>query len=165
MVVAARKVRNVTINEFCRNVTFWYRLVGSSSRLGSAGTRLERKSISENSCRCYLYLSSITLFLKAQFIFKKISWNISYNKIRNIKWPAGQLTDPSVWWMFETVLLSPLQNTYNLISDWTTQNKNLSKCLFRPGLALQFSSDSNLHRYTPHKSPHITPKHHSAIRE
>ena len=45
--LARKAPRKAPMKEFCRRVTFWYGLVGSSSRLGSAGTRLERKSISE----------------------------------------------------------------------------------------------------------------------
>ena len=44
----ARKVpRKALMKVFCRSVTFWYWLGGSSSRLGRAGSRLERKSITE----------------------------------------------------------------------------------------------------------------------
>ena len=45
-VSTAREVMKVVMNAFCRNVTFWTGLVGSS-RLGTAGSRLDIKSISE----------------------------------------------------------------------------------------------------------------------
>ena len=38
--------RKAATKEFCRRVTFWYGLVGSS-RLGTAGSRFGRKSISK----------------------------------------------------------------------------------------------------------------------
>ena len=44
MVVAPREARKVAMKALCRNVEFWNWLVGS--RLGTAGTREERKSIS-----------------------------------------------------------------------------------------------------------------------
>ena len=42
-----RKDRKVVMKTFCRSVTFWYGLVGFSSRLGTGGSKLEKKSISE----------------------------------------------------------------------------------------------------------------------
>ena len=51
IVVAPREAKKVTMKAFWRNVTFWNWLAGSRiripSRLGAAGIRLERKSISE----------------------------------------------------------------------------------------------------------------------
>ena len=41
-----RQVMKVVMNAFCRNVTFWKGVVGFSPRLGTAGSRSERKSIS-----------------------------------------------------------------------------------------------------------------------
>ena len=43
----ARKVpRKAPMKVFCRSVTFWYGLVGSRPKLGTAGRRLEKKSMS-----------------------------------------------------------------------------------------------------------------------
>ena len=45
IVVAPREARKVAMKAFCKNVTFWNSLVGS--RLGNPGSKLDRKSISE----------------------------------------------------------------------------------------------------------------------
>ena len=39
--------RKALMNISCRKVTFWYWLVESSTRLGTAGSRLDTRSISE----------------------------------------------------------------------------------------------------------------------
>ena len=44
--LARKAPRKAPMKEFCRRVTFWYGLVGSS-RLGTAGSRSDIKSISD----------------------------------------------------------------------------------------------------------------------